>query len=955
MSNENGAVRQLGPRCTCGQYDWLAAVAAQMRHNSERVALRWSGGSMTYSRLEAYATTVARRLTATALGRANGREVRVGMCLERSWRAVALLLGIFAARVVYVPLDPRHPPERLVTTIRDAELDMLVVDASASGLRCDEVSTLSADDLLADPSFTIDGRLWAKVPQHPCRCETLAYMIYTSGSTGTPKAVLVQHGNLAACLEACQTTFGFQSDDIFPALAPFSFDISLFEVLNPLMAGGSLWISAGTELLDAARLGEVLPELTMLHAVPSLMRTIVSRVRRTSKPHALGTRLRALFVGGDRVPPDLLDDMRDAFPGAVLYVLYGPTETTIIDTYYRVPAEGPIDHAAFLGTPLPGSIIRVVPSREYQGIPEGAGEIWIGGVGVTSGYWRHEALTRERFVTEHGTRYYRTGDLGYRRADGNLVFLGRADRQVKLRGYRVELGEVEAALRAHPAVLDAVVEPRTDATGEAFLAAWIVPVTSHKLQFWPSLGEYPVYDEFIYRGLTNDATRNARYFEALRATAQGKVVVDLGTGADAVLARLAVQAGARRVYALEIAPSAARAAEERIAREGLTDRISVILGDARVASLPEAADVCVSEIFESIAGSEGGAEMLHALRTQLARGCAMIPVTAMTMIAAVKLPDELRRTPRFDPVAAYYAQRVFQAFGRPFDIRLCIKGASQELLLTGAGVVELIQLQAGEPPDPQRTIELVVQRDGILDGFLLWLRLETLPGQFLDTLEVATAWFPAFVPAFDGGVHIRAGDTLMITCRRQLSEDGLHPAYSLTGALQRVDGGRMPFELDIPYVSNAFRASHLYRELFEPEGSPAHWPVVEAPEVRRHVGRTLPSYMMPRWIMLLDHLPLTPNGKVDRAALPDPRMSRPATLGEYIPPRNDVERDLVDIWEHVLDLRPIGVRDSFFELGGQSLAAVRLVDSVRERLRRVLPLATLYRAKTIEQLVTHLQ
>nr|AKA59420.1 non-ribosomal peptide synthetase [uncultured bacterium AB_1383] len=394
---------------------------------------------------------------------------------------------------------------------------------------------------------------------------------------------------------------------------------------------------------------------------------------------------------------------------------------------------------------------------------------------------------------------------------------------------------------------------------------------------------------------------------------------------------------------------------ERVEREGLSDRIRVIHGDARRVTLPEKADVCVSEIFESVAGAEGAAIILDAVRGQLAPGHRMVPAVAATLAGAVSLAESLRRAPRFDPVAAYYVQRVFEERGRPFDVRLCLKGATPEMLLTPAGVFEELDLQAGTQPAPRRVLTLRFERDGVADGFLLWLRLEMPGGRVLDTLETSTSWFPAYVPAFEGGARVREGDTAVVECEHRLSADGVHPDYALRGVLHRRDAAPLEFGCDLAYAPDAFRAGGFYRQLFAPDGAPARWPTADAAELRRHLSRTLPPYMVPARFTQVDRLPLTPNGKLDRAALPGPAEARPETTGEYVAPRTEAERRLAALWERVLGVRPVGVRDSFFELGGHSIAAVRVVEAVRRELGRTLPLASLYRDETVEQLAVHLE
>ncbi|HEX7955462.1 MAG TPA: non-ribosomal peptide synthetase, partial [Pyrinomonadaceae bacterium] len=299
--------------------------------------------------------------------------------------------------------------------------------------------------------------------------EGLAYLIYTSGSSGQPKAVAVEHQQLAHTLTASQEQFRLAHTDRLPCLSSFSFDISLWELLLPLTAGACVRLLSREQVLDVAQLAAAVREATLLHAVPSLMQHLVAHMR------AQGgcADLRQVFVGGEAVAPELLRQMREVFPNAQLHVLYGPTEAAIICSSHAVPASGPAERQ-MLGRALPGVRLSI---RDGAGqvTPVGVGgELWIGGAGVTRGYLGRPELTAEKYVEAEGGRWYRSGDRARWLAGGEVEFLGRADEQVKVRGYRVEVGEVEAVLRSHGAVAQAVVMVRAEPAGEQRLVAYVV-------------------------------------------------------------------------------------------------------------------------------------------------------------------------------------------------------------------------------------------------------------------------------------------------------------------------------------------------------------------------------------------------------------------------------------------------------------------------------------------------
>jgi amino acid adenylation domain-containing protein len=310
-------------------------------------------------------------------------------------------------------------------------------------------------------------------PEVPASDASLAYAIYTSGSTGRPKGVLVQHGSLANLLAATREAFGVGEGDVMPALASYAFDIWLFEALLPLTSGAAVRLVERERVLDAPALVEEIADATLVHAVPALMRQVVHAERETPRL----TRLRRAFVGGDRVMADLLAEMREALPGAESHVLYGPTEGTILASTHPVPADG-IVYGHPIGHPL-GNVRLYVCDALGNAQPAGVpGELLIGGAGVARGYLGRSAMTAERFVpdafsVEGGARLYRTGDRARWRTDGTLEFLGRLDGQVKVRGFRIEPGEIEAALLGHEDVRECAVLMREDA-GEQRLVAYVV-------------------------------------------------------------------------------------------------------------------------------------------------------------------------------------------------------------------------------------------------------------------------------------------------------------------------------------------------------------------------------------------------------------------------------------------------------------------------------------------------
>ncbi|HZI18010.1 MAG TPA: amino acid adenylation domain-containing protein [Pyrinomonadaceae bacterium] len=472
-----------------------------------RAALAFAGEELSYGELNARANRLARYLRGAGVG----PETRVGLLVERSPASIVGLLAIWKAGGCYVPLDAQTPAERLAFMIEDSGAKVILTQtALAAGLRPGGARVIELERARDE----IDAESPDDLPPR-ARPDEMAYLIYTSGTTGRPKAVVVEHGQLVNTLACSRRRHEAGPDDVMPVLASFSFDISLFELFMPLLAGGKAVLYPPQSVLDMGAFTRSLQGATLLHVVPSLMRQ-VAEAHRSGEAAGGYERLRKVFIGGDWVPPDLLERMREIFPAAEIHVLYGPTEGTIICTGYQVPRGRPLERN-LIGRPLGNVRLRLLDGHGNP-VPVGvAGEIHLGGAGVARGYLNREELTRERFVTIEGERFYRTGDLARYTDDGEIEFIGRADEQVKVRGFRVELGEIEAVLTQHPGVREAAVLAAADPSQEKRLDAFIVPEpgavpTGGELRGFlqPKLPEYMIPAGF-------------RLLDALPLTPHGKV------------------------------------------------------------------------------------------------------------------------------------------------------------------------------------------------------------------------------------------------------------------------------------------------------------------------------------------------------------------------------------------------------------------------------------------------
>ena len=411
---------------------------AQVARTPEAIAVSDERQALTYAALQRAANQVAGALRARGVG----PEVRVGVCLERSVDLVVALLGVLKAGGAYVPIDPATPSERLRWMLADTAAPVLVTQAGlgppVAGAEVEIV------ELPIAATAPVPEAAAARVGP-----DNLAYVIYTSGSTGTPKGVLVTHGNLAQSTKA-RTTFYPEAVRALLLLSPVTLDASVAGLFWTLCSGGTIVVSSDATASDPAALGHLIARHRISHvlAIPLLYRSILNEAPASS----LAT-LRTVIVGGQACPAGLVEDHYKTVPHAALVNEYGPTEATVWSTAFRCVPE--VAATVPIGRPIAGVRAYVV-DKHLNLVPPGViGELCIGGTGVTRGYLHRADLTAERFVADpfssaQGERMYRTGDLARCRADGQLEFVGRRDRQIKLRGVRIELSELEHVISRHP-------------------------------------------------------------------------------------------------------------------------------------------------------------------------------------------------------------------------------------------------------------------------------------------------------------------------------------------------------------------------------------------------------------------------------------------------------------------------------------------------------------------------
>lgn len=478
-------------------------TASATRTPEAIAAIEPDGKAISYKALEAYAAAVADALTKSGVSAGD----RVGLCLHKNIAAFASLLGAMKAGAAYVPVDVSAPAARNGYIFNDCDVRALIVEQSAAAALHAELGGDGWDEIMfpAPPEFPsaltiLVRRAAGRFPPSP----ELAYILYTSGSTGRPKGVTHSHATALAFVDWCSEEFNPTADDRFSSHAPFHFDLSILDIYVPLKHGASVVVINSEAGKQPGVLADLISRLniTIWYSTPSILRMLLEYGQIEARDCSA---LRIVNFAGEVFPIKHLRALMAAWPHPIYYNLYGPTETNVC-TYFKLPQTLPADegYALPIGHKCSGDELRIVELDGSDANPGEEGELVVTGGSVMLGYWNLPERNAEAYLKHDGKLWYKTGDVVRDRGDGELLFSGRRDRMIKRRGFRVELGEIEAALLRHSAIPEAAVIARPKEDGDLEVVAFLAwaedkPASTLKLKQFCSqqLPLYMVPDRFV--------------------------------------------------------------------------------------------------------------------------------------------------------------------------------------------------------------------------------------------------------------------------------------------------------------------------------------------------------------------------------------------------------------------------------------------------------------------------
>lgn len=958
--------------------------------NPGAVAIKTSGAKITYGELLQRSQWLAQELRrGTTAARAGTQPPIVAVIIEKSWQQVVAVMGVLLAGCAYMPVDPDLPEARMRLLFEQSGATQAVLaDAAVKAKLPQEVEVFSTNKNTSEISTGESFRIMQSV-------EDLAYVIFTSGSTGIPKGVMIDHAGAVNTVEAINRLFQVTSSDSVLAISSLSFDLSVYDIFGLLSVGGCLVIPDADKTTDPEHWLNLMEDhsITLWNSAPPLMTMLMNFMtgfHRTGNSH-----LRLVMLSGDWIPLDIHSKIIGRFPRAKLVSLGGATEASIWSIYFPVNRIEENWKSIPYGKALPNQTMHVL-NREFHECPDYTiGQIYIGGKGLAMGYLNDSEKTQKHFVHSPitGERLYYTGDLGRYLPDGNIEFLGREDSQVKLRGHRIELGEIASVLTSHPAVAQAVAVIEGDRKEEQQLWAFLILDELHRSALTKVIEADAAQVLPAPRNLRESLVPLNGDPKTHLTLGYRDMWAELDKLYDIALINLFVSSGT-------FTPGKAYSLNDVVVENGFASRYHRW-------TLRALNHLCDLGLMQQQNGQFSLVENLTTgdLSVQ-AKFCEALLTRVMGLdpheacwftLGALRLKEILRE--EFHSAELYTAEETAVIYQKLFRDSHDQLTELTRLLAGNTKHLNILEVGAGLGSASQHLIPAlasVCNRYVFTDISQYFLRrAKDLFSQFsFVEYELCNLDVSPEIQGFENGTYdvIYASSVLhdvsdikrtLRYLRSLLAPGGLlvfleetkfWRSFDLTMGLQQgfdtfADTAvrehnpliaRKQWELllkEVGFIDTAVlnidnsTMDHVGFDVFIAQ-APLRIEMLDEQLLDAHVSERLPSYMRPYGYQVIDKFPLTSSGKIDYKSLGRPKK-RKADMAARDLPRNELEKSIAAIWQKVLGKSDFGVNSSFFDVGGDSLLLVEVRTLIMQETGRNIPTTVLFEHPTVAALATY--
>ncbi len=925
-----------GPQKTHDFAHFPEALQACVRKNPHKVALYGSQNVWTYQNVAEQSNQIAHTLIGMGLKPGD----RVALHTQRKPELLLTIIALMKLGLTYIPIPSEHPPQRVNYILEDTQARLLITDSFCQA-QLGTLGTLPGDWITLEALGTASDFKDKTPSSYPIKPEDIAYILYTSGSTGKPKGVMVSHGALYNYLQASAEHYILPENPVFPLFTSIGFDLTVTSCFLPLLLGG------GVRVYPEAGNG---PDLSLMDVI---LDNLVNCIKLTPSHLALlqdqnvkDSQISLMLVGGEDFKAGLAQAIYQQF-GQEIYIYneYGPTEATVGCIVHAFDPVKDVKGSVPIGKPMAHMQAYVLNEAQTL-LPQGtSGELYLAGKGLAKGYWNREELTRQKFPDHpwaDGKKLYRTGDKVRINEKGRMEYLGRMDHQIKIGGIRTEPGEIESALMQVPGMQQVMVALMSSQNS----------VMAHDLQHCTRCGlpsNYPGahFDEAgvcnlclsfeTYQEKAKSYFKTMPELQALlqsakkRKTGKYDCLALLSGGKDSTYALARILKMGFEVLAFTL--------DNGYISEGAKENIRKLVGDMGVDHVFGTTEAMNAIFVDSLQRHQN-----------VCNGCFKTIYTLSTQIALEKgIPFVITGLSRGQFFETRLTEELFwKKESKVESIDEVILNARKSYHRVDDAVKQLLDVSMYETDavfEQVQFVDFYRYCDASLDEMyryledeLQWVRPEDTGRSTNCLINDVGIFYHKKKKGYHNYAFPYSWDVRMGHKQREAALEELDDT---------IDESRVKEILnEIGYPSD-----DLWQA--EKEELIAFYTAdtsLSKDELRSQLSQYLPSALIPSRFLQLEEMPLTGNGKIDRAVLLKSTLQESSEPTEYLAPQNEIEEVLAEIWQEVLQTERIGIRDNFLDIGGTSLAAIRITARIKDAIELELPVNTLFEHPSIEAL-----